>query len=197
MIIKSLFPSVFQHLDIETFDKDTLVDYVYKQREENSEGLVRSNVGGWHSCDNYHTFDNPLNSFLMTGLKEIASIRMFKPKTTITVLQMWININNKGDYNKKHCHPNCDLSGTFWIKVPQNSGDLLFVNPSEFAEANLMDYYSEEFKDRFVVYPSFEFYPVEGRVCFWPSHLYHGVGRNDSGEDRISVAFNLNIGGSN
>ncbi len=197
MIIKPLFPAMFQCKDTENFDKDTLVDYVYKQREEDSEGLVKSNVGGWQSHGNYHTFDNPLNTFLMTSLKEIASFREFKPKTTMTVVQMWININNKGDYNKKHCHPHCDLSGTFWIKVPQNCGELVFVNPNEFAEANLMEYFSEEFKDNFIVYPGFEFYPVEGRVCLWPSHLYHGVGRNDSDEDRISVAFNLNLGGSN
>jgi uncharacterized protein (TIGR02466 family) len=37
------------------------------------------------------------------------------------------------------------------------------------------------------------FNPSAGKMIIFPSHLYHYVESNKSDEDRISIAFNLNI----
>ena len=47
---------------------------------------------------------------------------------------MWININGPGNYNHSHNHPGCDLSGVLWLKVPENSGNIVFESPQSFTQ---------------------------------------------------------------
>ena len=62
--VQPIFPVVLLWADIETFDKDVLVEYVYQQMKDDPEGRMVSNVGGWQSDGNYHEFDNPIRRFL-------------------------------------------------------------------------------------------------------------------------------------
>ena len=195
--VEPIFPTAMHWQDADNFDKDSLVDYVYSQREEDPEGLMKSNVGGWQSQGNYHRFENPLQIFLKDFLTVIVNSGIYKSDTSITVTQMWININNKGDYNTFHSHAMCDISGTFWIKVPENSGKLRFLAPNEFEQANMIQLFDSKFREEFNFHNAYTIDPVEGRLFMWPSHLYHEVGINKSDEDRISVAFNLALDGSN
>ena len=49
-------------------------------------------------------------------------------------------------------------------------------------------------RDRYNAYTSFNIPPQEGVMLIFPSFLLHSVEENLSDEDRISVAFNLDIG---
>ena len=195
--VQPIFPVVMLWADIENFDKDTLVEYVYKQMEEDSEGRSISNVGGWQSNGNYHEFDNPIRQFLEDAIKKLFDKGIYKKDTHIDIIQSWINVNKKGNYNKSHHHSMCDLAGAFWIKFPKNSGHITFQNPNSFVESKMMSNMNPKFREELAVHWGMDFQPIEGRVCLWPSHLYHDVSLNMSDEDRISVAFNINVDGSN
>ncbi len=186
----NLFPSVIHQIDVNGFDEiqHKLIDYAYDLKKKDPEGVKISNRGGWQSSDfKIKSEDDVLHYFLANCLKGIPTIQeSFNIKATA-----WININKLGDYNIKHYHPNCDLSGVLWIKIPKDSGDIIFENPTAFQSYNEIDSYMDDFKNRNNIYQSYYFPPIEGRLFIFPSHLQHHVNENESNKDRISVSFNI------
>ena len=100
---------------------------------------------------------------------------------------LWLNVNGRGHYNKPHNHGSTHFSGIYYVKVPPKSGMLYFQRPSM---QNCM--IEEHCKNR-EYGPLFEVMPRDGDMFIFPSELNHGVYPNYSREERISVAFNLNI----
>ena len=92
---------------------------------------------------------------------------------------MWGNISSFTHSNQIHNHitsltfSDQQLSGVVYLKVPKNSGKILFYNP-------------------FNVNIQYCFTPKENEIFLFPSVLYHSVEPNLSQEDRISIAFNFN-----
>jgi uncharacterized protein (TIGR02466 family) len=105
---------------------------------------------------------------------------------------MWINVNKKSDYNTAHVHPGSLISGVLWIKTPEKCGLLKFLSPNHFNESILVENVDDEIKVNHNYSPHFTFNPKAGTMILFPSHLYHLVEPNESDEDRISIAFNLN-----
>ena len=105
----------------------------------------------------------------------------------------WVNINPVESFNVKHCHPNCDIAGVLWIKIPKNSGKITFISPYDFLSFNEMHSYTDEFKKDVNYYHTYEYPPQEGAILMFPSHLQHKVGKNESNEDRISISFNIKL----
>tara|TARA_X000001036_G_C20684750_1_gene807201 strand:- start:1598 stop:2182 length:585 start_codon:yes stop_codon:yes gene_type:complete len=179
------------HLDIPNIDE--LVQYAY-QESKISEGVKKSNAGGWQSFDDYHGVDNPISKVIHLYLQEFFNNReIFSKNSTMKMNSMWININNPGNYNHSHNHPGSDLSGVLWLKVPKDSGNIVFESPNSFAQAKLMEAYSQKFKDEHTLHDWFFMQPQVGLLILFPSHLNHSVTKNDSDEDRISVAFNVSV----
>ena len=103
---------------------------------------------------------------------------------------MWAIINKKNSYNVRHNHQNCYLSSAYYIKKPENSGDITFYDPKEaktyrFPEVEKHTNYSAQ---------SITIKPEEGDLLIFPSYLYHEVGTNLSDEERVVVSFNIDIG---
>ena len=190
-----LFPSLTHHCEVKEFGKikKKLVNYVYQENKKDWEGVVRSNVGGWHSRSDYQAFDNIIHSTLLFTLNEYFSKReIFRDNVTFDIGELWININKKNDSNDSHNHPLSDMSGVFWIKVPENSGVLEFHNPNSFQQYKLLkSCYSDELIDKSLDCIAYWFPPREGSIILFPSHLFHSVKPNKSNEERISVSFNL------
>ena len=190
--IINLFPVSIHQFDVNKFDKvkGELINYAYDLQKQNSIGRRISNRGGWQS-DSFEVTnkDDVLHSFLMKCFNKFPTI-----KESVSIFaDAWVNINKPGDYNIKHHHPTCDLSGVVWLKVPQNSGVITFENPVEFQTYNLIESYTEEYKQSNNLCHSWFFKPIEGRMLVFPSYLLHDVGQNKSTEDRISVSFNLQL----
>ena len=110
----------------------------------------------------------------------------------------WVNINKSNHFNWPHTHPGSVLSGSFYLQTVEyygsnNDGAITFTRPQQFHEYNLNEYlrtmpmhsYSRS---------SLSFYPKDGDVLFFPSHLNHRVNPHKSDIDRISIAFNTEIG---
>ena len=190
--IINLFPVSIHQIDVNGFDKekDELINYAYDLQKQNSIGRHVSNRGGWQSLPfNITNKDDVMHSFLMKCLNKFPTI---KESVKLSVYA-WININKAGDYNSKHHHPTCDLSGVVWLKAPQNSGKITFENPVEFQTYNLIQSHTEDYKQSNNFCHTWFFKPIEGRMLVFPSHLLHDVGENKSDEDRISVSFNIRL----
>jgi uncharacterized protein (TIGR02466 family) len=122
---------------------------------------------------------NPCNIFL----KQFKIIKPFQ----LNNLNYWINKNYKGSSNKPHCHGLDCLSGVYYLNVPKNSGDLVFLN----IDKNMCK--NKKFIDDANFYSEFIIQPKEYDLILFFSETIHYVQSNNSDKDRISMAFNINI----
>ena len=158
-----------------------------EQKEEKGEST--SNRGGWHSRydlnEDEHFVKNYL-TYLGTSLtKELGDIPLF------SFVNMWLNLNRKGDYNVMHNHPDCHYSLVWFIKTPKNCGDLVLQNPTVYNDSKFLKTISENVAEKYLARQLYTFEPKEGNCFLFPAHLYHMVESSKSDEDRISLAANL------
>lgn len=105
-------------------------------------------------------------------------------------LEGWANVNPQHAYNQIHTHDRFDLSGVYYVKVPErsrrDSGVIQFLNPS---------YRGGPYSDLFnAMNPqNFTMRPKPGQLIVFPSAMPHWVTPNEEGEERISLAFNLRL----
>jgi uncharacterized protein (TIGR02466 family) len=184
-----------QFLDI----KDDFVKMCYFEKELTPSGRTVSNRnGGWQSGNDWFFEDRnkSFNTYLHKMVEKFF-YEIFDHHGELSFsLECWININPKGAYNVSHTHPNCDYAGVFYINLPQDesySPSIVFDSPHNHCYGDTYSMYSDNLKLSYGIYPEIEVYPPEGSIIVFPSHLRHFVDDNQTDEDRISVAFNINI----
>ena len=94
-----------------------------------------------------------------------------------------------GGYNAPHIHPNSLFSGVYYIKAPENSGDLVCNDPRPGVQLNMPT--RKEGKPSKNLWREVHLKPVEGRIIIFPFYLWHNVEPNLSNDIRISVSFNF------
>jgi uncharacterized protein (TIGR02466 family) len=186
----TVFPSIITETECDLYHyiRKDLIDWIYKY-QSTTETVHISNRGGWQSPSDFHTLESfsEFKNYIWNNTFETLS--HYNRKFELS--NMWININKKGNYNTTHNHPGCLMSGVFWVKAPENCGKLIFLNPHSFVEDWLIESADVDVKKRLNYHHTFEFMPQEGTLVMFPSHLMHLVEMNESDEDRISIAFNL------
>ena len=83
------------------------------------------------------------------------------------IISLWGNIYHKGDYTVSHDHMPSVFSFTYYVRVPEGSAPLILDDLGE------------------------TWYPKEGDLVLFPSHLNHSVPEHTIDENRISIAGNL------
>jgi uncharacterized protein (TIGR02466 family) len=186
----TVFPSIITktECDLYSYIRNDLIEWIYNY-QSTTESVQFSNRGGWQSPSDFHNQESFLEFRNYILNNTFQSLTHYNLKFNLD--NMWININKKNNYNVSHCHPRCNLSGVFWIKAPDNCGKLVFHNPHNFVEHNLLNSIDKEVQKEHNYDYTFEFIPKEGVLVLFPAHLHHLVEPNQSDEDRISIAFNL------
>ena len=97
----------------------------------------------------------------------------------------WATITKPKQESNFHNHFNSMYSGIFYINTPKNSGNIMF----------------EDFRDkRYNLEPNehndynshaYMFEPKPGMLILFPSEVHHKILKNNSNEDRYSIAFNM------
>jgi len=171
------------NFDLKLIEKECI------SRSKKDIGVYKSNEGGWQSnpiITNDGFFSNLISSVEASASEFANRLRI---NTNLKVKAFWININKFKDYNTCHIHPNCILSGVYYIKAPKNSGVIEFKNPYSFGIQN-------NWNNKITSFNSFnstvmQMNPFENRVLMFPSWVEHRVLPNLSNEKRISISFNL------
>ncbi len=85
----------------------------------------------------------------------------------------WLNAMGAGDVTTAHTHDDDDelLSCVYYIKVPENSGDLIIID-----------------KNKKIIIKA-----AEGFFVFFSPETLHEVSKNESGQPRLSIAFNFGL----
>jgi hypothetical protein len=86
----------------------------------------------------------------------------------------WFNLMGPGHRTSLHSHEENDelLSAVYYLRIPERSGDLVLQEPPVRIRVR----------------------PAEGLMVLFPPWLPHAVERNESTQDRLSVAFNFGPG---
>ena len=159
--IENIFAIPIHYLKIKNFDnnKDKLVKYAYDLKKIQPDGVNYSNRGGWQS--NSFTLVNEKDEIHNTLIGIIGSIPTIKPEIDMEITS-WFNINSPESYNDKHCHPNSDLAGVLWVKIPENSGDFIFNSPYEYNSFIEMHSYTDDLVKESKYYHTYKYPPREG-----------------------------------
>ena len=190
-----LFPSPVFHLKVNNYKElnINLTNYILKLKKNNKDGQEKSNYGGWHSPF-FNQKEEPIKKFkhiVQNFLEKIFINEMgwqYDP-TKIKFTVIWSIINEKGSYNIQHNHPNCYLSGAYYVKTSERSGNINFFEPKE--QKNIRYPNIKKFTEFSAAITSIK--PEEGDLLIFPSYLYHSVSKNLSTEERIVISFNIDI----
>ena len=192
----ALFPSLVTEVKCVAFNtiQNDLIEWIYNYQSKNLDtGVSFSNKGGWQSKSDFYKFEKSFEPFLDYILTHIGSAIKNYLNCKFKLNNMWININNKNDYNVSHTHPGVDLSGVIWIKIPEKSGNFIFESPNSFVEYFLHQNIKKDIANKYKISPSYIIPPNEGTLILFSPYLSHRVDQNLSDCDRISIAFNLDI----
>ena len=150
---------------------------------DKDEGVTKSNRGGWQS--ELLPPNGELEPLTLEIVEFCKSINL--DINEIVIPQMWINVNKKNDWNIIHSHGQYTLSGTYYVKVPEDSGKIVFRDPRPAAINNNF------FVNRFDKGEFRRIKPVEGLLILFPSYLDHFVEPSNADEDRISISFDVMV----
>ncbi len=131
----------------------------------------------------------------MLNIKAIQQLNNTDEGVDIRLREMWVNVNQKGNWNMPHIHA-VKWSGVIYISgetAPEpkpkpkpkelkkmREGDTVFLNPvpeaAYFGQPNSVPY---------------SFKP--GQMLFFPGYLMHMVAPHKSDKERITFAFNVDL----
>ena len=194
--VLKFFPQPIFHYKVENYPKhnEDLSKYIYELYKNDTEGLSRSNQGGWHSKPfDLKKKDQPPFHFFMDIQKYVADVfkeyGWFYSPGKVSLTEMWAIINKKNNFNIEHTHPNNYLSAAYYVKAPDNCGNFKATNPNILSrhiraktkQANELNSNSASIKVN------------EGDLLIFPAYLPHSVEENKSNADRVIVSFNIDI----
>jgi len=120
---------------------------------------------------------------LMSHIEKLISETTGKVGVKSRVFSSWVTNTKYGEYTTVHNHAGADISGVYYYKTNQHDGDIYFMNP------NLASQQTPWFGRL----DSINHSPSVGKILLFPSWLLHGVRTNETGDERISLAFNLKV----
>jgi uncharacterized protein (TIGR02466 family) len=180
---RTIFPTVISTVDLPV-DNQKLKNFIDNLRNQDPDGRTYSNKGGWQSKD--VDLHSPELSELVTHILAVTDhVAKELSLQNLTLTNMWANVNGPYNYNQLHVHPGAILSGTYYVKKPENSGSIEFMR-SDGGEHFTNPKQQSFFTDGWAVFEA-----VEGTLVIFPGWLKHSVGANLSTEDRISMSFNF------
>ena len=191
MAIQEIFSVPIYKIKLDLNVKELQSFCQWKSIDEYESGKVLSNRGGYHS-NNLNLKDaalQPLIKEIETHSSQFAETFLSKNKQIL--INMWFNINLYKDFNISHNHSGDDISGVYYIKTPNECGNIVF----EHSAKDLYDYYYLDVKNRVDdnVYNARTWWmPSEVNMLYlFPAWLNHSVELNkNKTEERISISFN-------
>ena len=151
-------------------------------------GRIKTNAGGYQSNEvEIPQISKEIKKYLNTFSESHAL------DEELVVGNMWININDFRDYNHTHAHPGALFSGVYYVKTPDNCGNIIFDHPAQdvmnhtYNATNLKEYNQYNSITSWVE-------AKENLLYVFPGWLKHRVEPNLSNEKRISISFNITQG---
>ena len=179
---------VSNHKELNTI----MYKYIKNLESENPLGITKSNLMGWHSKDFDLNIEEPrffVNSIFSSLNNVLNDMGWDIKQQEIKITSMWSIINKESASNSRHIHSNNFLSAAYYIKAPENCGDIVFHDPRSSAVIR----HPKISKSNKLNSNVFTIQPKEGLLVLFPSYLHHSVDINRSKEERIVISFNIDL----
>lgn len=168
---------------------------VILSKEKRDEGILTTNVGGWHSRKDLQSWNEPCVQVLLTRIMCLGHEMHYRFSGSKEnelfsgwTIQAWANINRRDNHNKFHNHVrNMNLwSGVYYVNMGVRDEDGVSEARIVFADQHQVIPKSGDglVKRHYVV-------PKPGLMLLFPSSLGHRVENHLGSSERITVAFNL------
>lgn len=179
---------------ITNFEKINIGILKYLKNIENSDpaGIQKSNLKGWHSQDFNMKDSEPINFFNAIGknINEcLADMGWDLETQEVKVTSMWAIINKSNATNARHIHGNNFISAAYYVKAPENCGNIIFHDP----RSEPSYFHPKVSKPNKLNTNIVTIKPKEGLLVLFPSYLHHSVDINRSNDERIVISFNLKL----
>lgn len=183
-INEEYLPKVYSHKKRTETIKRTSVDVHQSNYTSDTDGYTSFYTGSLLECEEFI----PLQKYLDSAIKLSLSEKEGTNKFDLKWMDFWYTIYDTGKNVEEHFHPNCIISGVYYLKCPENCGDIVFLDSTY----NYKNYCVNISPLKTFTYPrNFKVTPEEGMILLFPSWLTHKTEHNQSNEDRIMFAFNL------
>lgn len=195
MTFNGVWPTMLVRRRLPGFDAPTagLAAYILDQEAREADFTAR------YQEQNFFSVDHPAVRWLKDQIDQTAGAFLRHAgieRPLKWTLFSWYNVNRYGDHHAPHTHPRSYLSGTYYVRVPEEPGHadnplarpgcISFYDPR--TGAGMISVGSEpDGRSTHVVRP------VSGTLLMWPSPVQHYVHPNLSDELRITISFNLII----
>lgn len=154
--------------------------------------------GGWQSgfMDPWGETLAPLTELVWDRAQYITyNLIKIKPEFKPRIDSVWINLNDPDTVdqihnNPPHLHANQFLSFVYYAKAHPGCGKLTLSTPSSVQEYTMPRYMLSEDQNEFNCTRMY-IHPQPGLLVAFPGYLMHHVDPNQSGHDRISIAYNI------
>ena len=166
--------------------------YIKELQNKDQIGISKSNLKGWHSKDFNLNERQPQNfiSLIYSSIEQVMhDMNWDKQKQIAKINNMWAIINTGGSANLRHQHGNSTISGAYYVRAPENAGDIIFYDPRP---APIYSYPNAVAPNSLNAQIN-GISPKEGALVLFPSYLDHSVNENKSNEERIVISFNIRV----
>ena len=143
---------------------------------------------GWQSVQDLHTAKEFTDLVSCVNRAAAAVLRFLRiGHTAFEITACWATILAPGAEHRIHSHPNNYLSGVYYLRTRPGADTINFHDPR--SQARIIrppvTELTAENTDQVVVRVR------DGTLLLFPSYLEHSVDSNSSGEERISISFNI------
>jgi hypothetical protein len=145
-------------------DVEPMLNWVLRRVKLDPVGRVNPTTGKPRDWGAIHTIElhNKVFEPLVAKIHEIAKEHF----DSYDITDIWSNFNPPNSPGMKHNHIDSSIAGCYYLYVPENSGSIEFESGEDF-------------------------FPTPGEILWWPANLVHWVNKNNSEQNRYSVAFNI------
>ena len=177
---------------------ETYIDKVSDSEEQfllNSEFERMFSGNGYISVNKYI-----LNTFEMANLKKeimkrfefyVRDFLKISDEIGFRLTTSWVVKHSPGDFADIHTHLNSVFSGVVYLKVMENSGDIIFHRNN--SNSTILPKFFSSKHTEWNIYncERYRITPENRKILFFSSLSTHSIDKNSSNEDRYSLAFNF------
>lgn len=205
MVREDLFATPIWKFDIEGIDNSRLESYAYALQTADSSKRYTSNY-----LPDVNTSGIKWRSYYLTTAQIKSNSELTKLVSNITdnvnrcfvelnpkrdcrleLNECWFNINSINESVTPHLHPGTTLVATYYINVPEGSGNIVFQNGDNSKVFNFPPKYF--FTRNCYTEVLHQVESKESLLVIFPGNLLHYVQRNMSKQDRLCMTFNYGI----
>jgi uncharacterized protein (TIGR02466 family) len=172
---------------------NTELETVIRKRMKADKGVIKSNIGGWHSKTDLFEWTGEAGQRVAQSIIELANAHTVgiqgKSVNIRWRLAGWANVSGPMHSNQAHIHPAAYWSAVYYVRIGEGAGGHLLLHDPRMP-ALRMHAPGLRFKDcgpdAFA-----RVKPAAGQIVLFPSWLSHSVEPWEGDSERISIAINL------